>query len=73
MTVSYELLSVLVIIIGQALFIAYKIGKFEEKLVTIENKQEKHNNFIERLTIVEQSTKSAHNRIDDLNGGKQGK
>lgn len=66
MNVSYELLSVLVIIIGQALFIAYKIGKFEEKLVTIENKQEKHNNFIERLTIVEQSTKSAHNRIDDM-------
>ena len=70
MQVSYELLGILVVIIGQALFIAYKIGKFEEKLVTIEHKQDKHNNLIERMTIVEQSTKSAHHRIDDIVGGK---
>ena len=70
MQVSYELLGILVVIIGQALFIAYKIGKFEEKLVTIEHKQDKHNNLIERMTIVEQSTKSAHHRTDDIVGGK---
>lgn len=32
----------------------------------LEKKQDKHNNLIERMTIVEQSTKSAHKRIDSL-------
>ena len=37
----------------------YRIQQLEEKV-------KKHNNFIERLTIVEQSTKSAHKRLDEL-------
>lgn len=32
----------------------------------LEVKQDKHNNLIERMAIVEQSTKSAHHRIDEL-------
>ena len=66
MQLNHELLGILITVIGQALFIAYKIGKFEEKLVTLERKQDKHNNLIERMTVVEQSTKSAHKRIDDI-------
>ena len=27
---------------------------------------EKHNNLVERMVVVEQSTKSAHHRIDDV-------
>lgn len=69
MNLSYELLGILVTVIGQALFIAYKIGKFEEKLTTLETKQDKHNNLIERMTRVEDSTKSAHKRLDDIMGG----
>ena len=37
----------------------YRIDRLEEKVT-------KHNNLVERMTIVEQSTKSAHNRIDEL-------
>lgn len=37
----------------------YRIGKLEEKV-------NKHNNLIERMVVVEQSTKSAHHRIDDI-------
>lgn len=33
---------------------------------TLEEKQDKHNNLIERMTIVEQSTKSAHKRLDTV-------
>lgn len=41
----------------------YRIGTLEEKVT-------KHNNLVERLTICEQSTKSAHHRIDDIKEGK---
>ena len=37
----------------------YRIDRLEEKVT-------KHNNLVERMTIVEQSTKSAHQRIDEL-------
>ena len=37
----------------------YRIGKLEEKV-------NKHNNLIERMVVVEQSTKSAHHRIDEM-------
>lgn len=42
----------------------------EAHIKRLEEKQDKHNNLIERMAIVEQSTKSAHHRIDDLKGDK---
>jgi len=63
---SYELAGILLTVVIQALYIAYKIGKFEEKLENIEQKQDKHNNLVERMVRVEDSTKSAHKRIDDI-------
>jgi hypothetical protein len=63
---SYELAGILITVIIQALYIAFKIGKFEEKLDTLEKKQDRHNNLIERMVRVEDSTKSAHHRIDTL-------
>ena len=63
---DYELAAILITVVIQALYIAFKIGRFEEKLNSIEKKQDKHNNLIERMTRVEDSTKSAHRRIDDI-------
>ena len=37
----------------------YRIEQLEEKV-------KKHNNLVERMIVVEQSTKSAHHRIDGL-------
>lgn len=37
----------------------YRIGKLEEKV-------DKHNCLIERMVVVEQSTKSAHHRLDEM-------
>lgn len=65
---GYELAGILITVIIQALYIAFKIGKFEEKLVTIEKKQDKHNNLVERMVRVEDSTKSAHHRLDNIEG-----
>lgn len=62
---SYELAGILITVVIQALYIAFKIGKFEEKLIVIEKKQDKHNNLIERMVRVEDSVKSAHKRLDD--------
>lgn len=63
---NYELAGILITVIIQALYIAFKIGKFEEKLTNLEKKQDKHNNLIERMAKVEASTSSAHKRIDDM-------
>ena len=63
---SYELAGILITVIIQALYIAFKIGKFEEKLINLEAKQDKHNNLIERMVRVEDSTKSAHKRLDKM-------
>ncbi len=43
----------------------------DEHIRKLEEKQDKHNNLIERMVIVEQSTKSAHHRIDKLEEKKQ--
>lgn len=36
------------------------------RLEQLEDKVKKHNNLVERMAIVEQSTKSAHHRIDEI-------
>lgn len=61
-----ELLGILITVVIQALYIAFKIGKFEEKLILLEKKQDKHNNIIERVFHLEENVKSAHKRIDEL-------
>lgn len=63
---NYELAGILLAIVFQGLYVAYKMGKFEEKLNNLSHKQDKHNNLIERMVVVEQSVKSAHHREDDL-------
>lgn len=63
---SLELAGILVTVIFQGLYVAFKLGKFEEKLTALEKKQDKHNNLIERMVRVEDSVKSAHKRIDEI-------
>lgn len=36
------------------------------RIEQLEKKVEKHNNLCERMIVVEQSTKSAHHRLDDM-------
>lgn len=69
--VSYELLGILITVVLQALYFAHKMGVIEKSISNLEQKQDKHNNLIERMVHVEDSTKSAHKRIDDLTGGKK--
>lgn len=49
---------------------AVSIGSFAGVMLTrlkyIEQKQDKHNGLIERMTKVEESSKSAHHRIDGI-------
>ena len=63
---SIELAGILLTVIFQGLYVAFKLGKFEEKLVTLEKKQDRHNNLIERMVRVEDSVKSAHKRLDEI-------
>ena len=43
-----------------------KMKYTDERISDLSAKVEKHNNLIERMVIVEQSTKSAHKRLDDI-------
>lgn len=45
---------------------AKSIKYIEEHIKRLEDKQDRHNNLIERMAVVEQSTKSAHHRIDNF-------
>lgn len=63
---SLELAGILITVIFNGLYVAYKLGKFEEKLISLEKKQEKHNNLVERMVRVEDSVKSAHKRLDNM-------
>ena len=53
-------------IIIQFIFLAFFAGAICTKLGYIEKKQDKHNRLIERMYVVEESTKSAHHRIDEI-------
>ncbi len=46
--------------------------EFNKNFKRLEEKQDKHNNLIERMVHVEDSTKSAHHRIDSLEGSTRG-
>ena len=48
--------------------LVFAIKYMEKQIKRLEEKQDKHNCLIERMVRVEDSTKSAHKRIDDLKG-----
>lgn len=45
-----------------------KIRELKEDLTTLSQRVDKHNNLVERMALVEASTKSAHKRIDEIHG-----
>ena len=53
-------------VIGSAIGAIAAANKTNFRLEQLEKKVEKHNNLVERMTIVEQSTKSAHHRLDEI-------
>lgn len=67
--VVVALLSLLGTLIGSAagILAASRLTNF--RISQLEKKVEKHNNLVERMAIVENSVKSAHHRIDDMEGG----
>lgn len=72
MTITHEFLLVIVInILSAGIFIgglSMSIKFIEAQIKRLEEKQDKHNNLIERMVKVEESTKSAHHRIDIIKG-----
>ena len=64
MQINYELLGILIAVIIQGLCLAFKIGKFEEKLDALEKKQDKHNNLMERTFCCEKEISVIKEKID---------
>ena len=70
---SYELAGILITVIIQGLYMAFKMGKFEQKLESIDKKQDKHNDVIERtykiesdIMVLQEQIKVENHRIEDL-------
>lgn len=68
LTVEFFLLLLINIVSASVAIGSYikSLKYIEEHIKRLEEKQDKHNCLIERVTIVEQSAKSAHHRIDSL-------
>lgn len=68
MNISSEMLigfiGIMLSIFIEGLIVSNKFGHLDQKVTDIAAKQDKHNNMLERMVIVEQSTKSAHHRVD---------
>ncbi len=75
MTISMEFMLVIVVnVLSAGIFIgglAMSIKFIEKQIKRLEDKQDKHNNLIERMVKVEESTKSAHKRLDTIEGKKR--
>lgn len=70
---SYELLGILITVVIQALYFAHKMGVIEKSIISLEEKQSKHNNLIERtflierdLSVLKEQIKVENHRIEDL-------
>lgn len=70
---NYELLGIFITVVFQGLYVAFKMGKFEEKLNLLEKKQDKHNNLIERtyknesdIKLLQEKLKVENHRVSDL-------
>lgn len=62
-------LSVVIQLVAMGVVIGiYKttISFMQQQIQELKDDMRKYNNILERMIIVEQSTKSAHHRIDDL-------
>jgi len=70
MTITHEFLFVIIInVLTAGIFIgglAMAIKYIEKQIARLEEKQDRHNNLIERMVKVEESTKSAHKRLDEM-------
>lgn len=70
MNVSPELIiSVIIQLVAIGIFIGvYKttIAFMQQQIIELKEDMRKYNNILERMICVEQSTKSAHHRIDSL-------
>ena len=65
MNMNYELAGILITVVLQALYMAFKMGKMEEKLTQLEHKQDRHNNLIERMVKAESNISALWHKVDE--------
>lgn len=70
---DYTLLGILITVVIEAIYLGHKMGVIENKISTLEKKQDKHNNLIERtytnereISIIKEKLSVENHRIDDL-------
>lgn len=72
---NYELTGILITVVLQALYFAHKMGVIEKSIISLEQKQDKHNEVIERtykneqeISVLKEQIKVENHRIEDLEG-----
>lgn len=74
-SISPELvISVVIQLVSVGIFIGVfktTIAFMQDQIKDLKNEMRKYNNVLERMIVAEQSTKSAHHRIDELERFKQ--
>lgn len=70
---NYELLGILLTVVIQGLYVAYKMGRLEEKIVNLKQTQDKHNQVVERtykneceIKVLKEQVRVGNHRINDL-------
>lgn len=70
---DYTLLGIFITVVIEALYLGHKMGVIENKISTLEKKQDKHNNLIERtyanerdISIIKEKLNVENHRIEDL-------
>ena len=59
-------ISTVISLLAYAISLGAVYGSIKQRLKYLETKMDKHNCLVERMVVVEQSCKSAHNRIDEM-------
>lgn len=72
-TVLIALISSGAALLSSILTGAISSNKTIYRIDQLEKKVDKHNGLVERMVVVEQSTKSAHHRLDGMEKVKEGK
>jgi hypothetical protein len=60
---DYTALGIFITVILEALYLAHKLGVIEKAIKVLEQKQEKHNNLMERTFINEQKISVLENQL----------
>ena len=69
-TGAVSMLGSIITAVSASRLTAYRLEELKTDFNDLRERVNRHNQVVERLAIAEESTRSAHRRIDELKGGR---